>query len=145
MKTASELQHEFCAFWNQLANVAHGPGASSMARSNAVHILSTILTVYIPLHEGTDSAAVASFAPTGRQDSALRLPASYPFCNVHEVATGEKSAPRSPASSLAPSLAGSRPRVPTVDGLRLIPGADYVTRSQEGLRLCLAFPQSPQE
>jgi hypothetical protein len=126
MKTAPELQHEFCALWNELANVSRSPGASSMARSNAVHILSTIRTVYIPLHEGADSAAVASFPPTGRQDSALQLPASYPFCNVHEAATGEQSAPRSPASSLAPSLAGSRPRVPTVDSLRLTPGVASV-------------------
>ena len=86
---APKLQHEFCALWNELADVAQGRGqASRMARLNATHILSLIRTVYIPLHQGTtNSAPIAFFPSTGDQDPVLRLSSSYPRCTAHGAAT----------------------------------------------------------
>ncbi|KAI9458191.1 hypothetical protein BJY52DRAFT_1186997 [Lactarius psammicola] len=83
METAPELQHEFCALWNELTFVAQDQQlASGMAQTNAARILSIIRTVYVPLHKDTDSATVAFSSSTGDQDLVLRLPSSYPFCNV---------------------------------------------------------------
>ncbi len=86
MNAAPELQHEFCALWNELCNVARGQVASRMAQMNAVHILSIIRTVYVPLHEGMESAAVVLSSSMDDQDPNLRWPSSYPFCNVHGTA-----------------------------------------------------------
>jgi len=80
MKAAPELQHEFCALWNELASVAQGRRqASRMAQSNVARILSVVRTVYVPLHEDTNSAISSS---TGDQDHVLWLPSPYPLCNV---------------------------------------------------------------
>ena len=104
-KTAPELQYEFCSLWNELANIAHGGGeVSRMAQSNATHILSIIRTIYVPTHEGTISAAVAFSPSTGDQDSVLRLPSSYPLCDVHRVATGKSPIRPSGAPSISTHL-----------------------------------------
>ena len=104
-KTAPGLQHQFCSLWNELANIAHGEGeVSKMAQSNAIHILSIIRTVYIPTHEGTVSAAVAFSQSTGDQDSVLRLPSSYPLCEVHRIATGKSPIPPSDIPSISAHL-----------------------------------------
>jgi hypothetical protein len=135
MKTAPELQHEFCALWNELAFVAHGGGqASRMEQSNATHILSIIRTVYIPLHEGTDSGAVAFSLFTDDQESALRLPSSYPRCNVHRAATG-----KSPIRPLDP------PSTSTHSGVTSTPFAEaspYRPPSPRPLPLQHPYPEN---
>ncbi|KAH9057284.1 hypothetical protein EDB87DRAFT_1126221 [Lactarius vividus] len=63
--TLPELQHEFCALWNQVR--------SNDKRRMAGYILRPIWNVYIALHRDTDSA------PIGAD---LWDPSSYPACNI---------------------------------------------------------------
>ncbi|KAI0252039.1 hypothetical protein BJV78DRAFT_1282032 [Lactifluus subvellereus] len=82
---APELQHEFCALWNELARVAKGqepePVAPQTARLNTMHILSVIRNVYIPLH------GVMGFLPDEYHDrprdddDLLESAPSYPVCH----------------------------------------------------------------
>ena len=103
--TAPELQYEFCSLWNELINIAHGGReVSRMAQSNAVHILSIIRTVYVPTHEDTISAAVAFSPSTDDQDPVLRLPSSYPLCDIHRVATGKSTIRPSDTPSISTHL-----------------------------------------
>jgi hypothetical protein len=52
--TSPELQHEFCALWNQLVRKAQNDHDWIIAS----RILSPILRVYISLHRGTDAAPI---------------------------------------------------------------------------------------
>ncbi|KAI0252056.1 hypothetical protein BJV78DRAFT_1206839 [Lactifluus subvellereus] len=80
--TAPELRHQFCALWNDLVDVAQDSQRSSMARANAIHILSLIRTAYLPLHHGTRSAPVAYSASTDDHDPILLVGTSYTRCTV---------------------------------------------------------------
>ena len=72
-----ELQHKFCALWNQVVHEAQN-GESEMA----CDILKQIRNVYIALHEGTDCAPRRFSASTGDRDGILWHPSSYPLCNI---------------------------------------------------------------
>jgi hypothetical protein len=74
LDTSPELQHEFCALWNQANRSANIP----MAR----WILGPIRNVYLTLHLHTDSAPTAFSASTGEEDGILFHPTSYPLCNI---------------------------------------------------------------
>ena len=50
--TSPELQHEFCALWNQTVRTAQNGNSWNIAW----YILNTVRCVYIALHQGTDSA-----------------------------------------------------------------------------------------
>ena len=49
--TSPELQHEFCALWNQIVRRAQDDNSCWMAS----FILGQIRNVYMTLHQGTDS------------------------------------------------------------------------------------------
>jgi len=75
--TSPELQHEFCALWNQIVLKAQND-----AGSMALHILGPIRNAYIALHQGTNTAPTRFSASTSNRDVILREPSSYPVCNV---------------------------------------------------------------
>ena len=75
--TSPELQHEFCALWNQIVREARN-GSSGIPGN----ILRPIRNLYIALHEGTNSAPTRFFSTTGDDDSLLWVRDSYPVCNV---------------------------------------------------------------
>jgi hypothetical protein len=77
--TFPELQHAFCALWNDIVLEAwneEGP------INNPVRILREVRHVYIALHDGTDAALTAFSASTYHFDPVLRQPESYRLCNV---------------------------------------------------------------
>ena len=73
--TLPELQHDFCALWNEIVLKARITGAYSIP----VVILSHIRHIYIPLHQGTASAATV-FSVSN--NNFLHQPSSYPLCQV---------------------------------------------------------------
>jgi hypothetical protein len=74
LDTSLELQHEFCALWNEVVHAANG--------DIPWYILSPIRNVYLTLHPHTDSAPTAFDASTGDDDSILWGISSYPLCNI---------------------------------------------------------------
>ena len=70
--TSSELQHEFCALWNQIVREAQG----SNDRMMAFLILAPIRNVFLALHQFS--------AATGNWDVIPHQPSSYPLCKVSE-------------------------------------------------------------
>ncbi|KAH9017457.1 hypothetical protein EDB83DRAFT_2437292, partial [Lactarius deliciosus] len=85
--TLPDLQHEFCALWNQIVLKAQNDHDWRMA---AIYILRPIRNVYIALHEGTASAPTQFSTSTDDGDDVLFDPTSYPQCDVvshiHDVA-----------------------------------------------------------
>ncbi|KAI0252035.1 hypothetical protein BJV78DRAFT_386540 [Lactifluus subvellereus] len=78
---APELQHEFCTLWNELVNVEKDQQAPRITKLNAKVILSIIRTVYVPLHEGTESALVTLPPSTSDKDAPVDF--QYDLCVVH--------------------------------------------------------------
>ena len=76
--TSPELQHKFCALWNQIVNEVQG----SNDRWMVCLILKPIRNVYLALHQDTDSAPIQFSAITGDWNVILREPSSYPVCNI---------------------------------------------------------------
>ena len=78
--TSSELQHEFCALWNQIVNETQGSNDTEMASS----LLLPIRNVYLTLHQDTDSAPTHFSASTRDWERILCQPSSYPLCKVSD-------------------------------------------------------------
>ena len=83
---SSEMQHEFCGFWNELVHEAQ---VQAQAQNRTASYAPTITTdifrhlqkIYIALHESTDR----SLFFTSDGDGAIIPPsASYPLCNVQD-------------------------------------------------------------
>ncbi|KAH9025199.1 hypothetical protein EDB84DRAFT_1564132 [Lactarius hengduanensis] len=142
--TSPELQHAFCALWNQIVlhvqNLDHGP--------MALYTLGPIRNVYAALHQDTNSAPTRFSASTGDRDGALYQPSSYPVCNVaghiHDNVLHDNAAlPPAPlASSYAHSF--SVPAPPhVVESLSEVPPLDNFPVHQtsiEGLRISVTSP-----
>ena len=75
--SSPELQHEFCALWNQVVLKAQN-GEWRMA----AYILRQTRNVYIALHEDTDCAPMLFTTSTVDHDDILKQPFSYPLCNI---------------------------------------------------------------
>jgi hypothetical protein len=75
--TSPELQHEFCALWNQMVREAQ-KGTSHIPED----ILGPIRNLYIALHQGTNSAPTRFSPSTGDEDINLWDRAIYPVCTV---------------------------------------------------------------
>ena len=73
--TVPGLQHEFCAQWNLIIQIAS-------TTPYLVRILGGIRQPYIALHQGTDAAPTAFDASTPSDDIILDDLRSYPSCNV---------------------------------------------------------------
>ena len=76
--TSLELQHEFCALWNQLVRKAQNDHDWTIAGS----ILSPIRRVYIGLHHGTNSVPTRFPPSTRGADYILMEESTYPVCCV---------------------------------------------------------------
>ena len=91
--TSPDLQHEFCALWNQIVRNSRNIENEEMSE----HILKPIRHVYIRLHEGTNSAPTYFSASTVEDHDIFDDPDSYPLCNVtghgHESSTGTSLPP----------------------------------------------------
>ena len=104
--TLPELQHDFCAMWNQVIQVVQ-EARSGDANSWPVLILSEIRHHYIALHRGTDAAPTAFSEDTPDSDNILFQPSSYPLCNllshrsndVHDLPVAEATPPPAASSS----------------------------------------------
>jgi hypothetical protein len=81
--TLPELQDRFCALWNRIAFMAHDDQKfSEFERRYARTILRVIRTVYISLHDGTDSQPKAFSSSTQSLDPVLWDESSYPICTT---------------------------------------------------------------
>ncbi len=76
--TSPELQHEFCALWNQIVLNAKKDNSQAIV----AYILRPIRNVYIAVHQDTVSAPTRFSASTGNWDDILFWQSSYPVCNV---------------------------------------------------------------
>jgi len=76
--TSPELQHKFCALWNQIVLEVQNDDDRSMT----LEILGRIRSVYVDLHQDTDSAPTRFSPSTRDNDVILSRPPSYPVCNV---------------------------------------------------------------
>jgi Family of unknown function (DUF6535) len=89
--TLPELQHKFCALWNEIVREAH----KSRSPSIAFCVLQPIWHLYIALHPGTD-AIPSEFDPS-----------SYPLCNIpghhSDTVIGDRNSTPLPATDVAPS------------------------------------------
>ena len=76
--TSPELQHEFCALWNQIVRHVQNNNSLSMA----FFTLGRIRAVYLALHQDTECAPTRFSPSTSDWDGILRDPSSYPVCNL---------------------------------------------------------------
>jgi hypothetical protein len=79
--TAVELQHKFCALWNEVVQEARNDGFGS----TPTQILAGIRHLFVTLHRGTDAAPNQFPAPLDSiddSDAILRWPSLYPSCNI---------------------------------------------------------------
>jgi hypothetical protein len=108
--TSLELQHEFCALWNQVVRKAQGDEDWKIAN----RILSPIRMVYITLHQGTNCAPTRFSASTSDDDYILMEQTAYPLCNVpghiHDDSASTTISHTIPTMRPPASLAG--PNVP---------------------------------
>ena len=76
--TSPELQHKFCALWNQIVRRAQNGHKFKIAEC----ILKPIRHVYLRLHHDTNSAPTHFSASTSDSNDNLGDPDMYPVCNV---------------------------------------------------------------
>jgi hypothetical protein len=80
--TLPELQHDFCALWNEISRGAHNQGSSGTPARIKARILRDIRHLYIDLHRDTDAAPTAFSTSTDSRCSILDKPSSYPLCDI---------------------------------------------------------------
>ena len=78
LRISPELQHDFCAVWNEVVREAQNHGTYS----GFVYILREIRHHYISLHQGTDAVPTAFSGDINRFDPIFYEPSSYPLCNL---------------------------------------------------------------
>jgi hypothetical protein len=78
VRTLPELQHDFCALWNDVVQEAWKSGSDSIP----IYILRYIRHLYIALHQGTDSSPTLFSSSTADHDDVLSHDSSYPLCNI---------------------------------------------------------------
>ena len=76
--TLPELQHDFCALWNQIVRRVQNVNSGWMAFGT----LGRIRNVYLALHQGAGSTHAQFSASTGDSHRILAWPFSYPACNI---------------------------------------------------------------
>jgi hypothetical protein len=108
--TSPELQHEFCALWNQIVR----EGQNGDDRPMAWHTLRRIRGIYLALHQDTDSAPTRfSASPDDLSD----IPFSYPVCNL----PGHHPGPTPHIHNDSASTTSTRIVLPSHDDPALIP------------------------
>jgi hypothetical protein len=84
--TSPELQHEFCALWNQIVR-----RALEGDWTFAWRILRPLRSIYLALHQDTISAPTQFSASTYDTDDILQEPTSYPVCCVPDHALDDSA------------------------------------------------------
>jgi Family of unknown function (DUF6535) len=90
--TLPDLQHDFCALWNELVEKARDQGTFSIPAK----ILRGIRHLYVMLHQDTDTAPTAFSASTDSLDPILLQPMSYPVCNISRHRRDFRPSPSQP-------------------------------------------------
>jgi len=129
--TLPELQHEFCALWNEAVSGMCN-SEDPLIRHTFLTVLSHVRHLYSSLHHGTGATPRASSASTANHDDILRHRSSYPTCDIPahyphpdsafripDVVVGE-TANASPASSFMFACGDATPTTATATS----PGAD---------------------
>ncbi|KAH9971832.1 hypothetical protein BGW80DRAFT_421166 [Lactifluus volemus] len=121
--TLPELQHEFCALWNEIVLEASKDSESHdhdfTERRIPFWVLRPIRHIYIALHQDTNAAPVAFDASTDDFDSILERLSSYPSCNIPSHHSASETA--HPSSHPSPDLAHT-PTIPlTVHSITVAP------------------------
>jgi hypothetical protein len=126
--TSPELQHEFCALWNQIARKVDRrfPIPFRVRRSMKLYILPQICKVYLALHQDADPALLRLSAFTADEDLLLKS-FSFPLCDtpshhpypystphIHDVPTSTTVARSVPhdSAAMAPASPAGTPYVP---------------------------------
>jgi hypothetical protein len=78
--TSPELQHEFCALWNQIVRKAQND--DDLSQNLPWSTLHPIRGIYIKLHQGTDSAPARFCTTYDSNGLPQEDPSLYPVCNV---------------------------------------------------------------
>ena len=97
LDTSPELQHEFCALWNQVTHNAD--------YFESRYIFRPIRNIYLTLHLHTNCAPTEFSASTRDEDDILLVPSSYPLCNI----TSHHSHPVTYIHDVSASTATPRP------------------------------------
>ena len=129
--TLPELQHEFCALWNEIVRKLNGyrrdgpPVPIRVRRSMKLYILARIREVYLALHPDEDPALLPLSAFTADEDSSLRS-FRFPLCDTpghHPDSTPHMLHVTDDRVILVPSATPSPPLLP--DRLNVyVPGLD---------------------
>ena len=106
--TSSELQHQFCVLWNQIVREAQ----DGYNHNLAYYILRQIRSVYLSLHQGTDSSPTQFSASTGLGCVILRDPFLYPVCKVPDHLFG--STPHTHDDGVSATLTRAIPDDPNI-------------------------------
>ena len=116
--TPPELQHEFCALWNEIVQEAWRDGVDSMA----VKILREIRLAYIRLHKDTGASPTAFSDRTYYYNPILTNPLSYRICNLsHHRPTQTPRGPVSHRDTALPQTRASNPSLPPSTSQRCHP------------------------
>jgi hypothetical protein len=81
--TSPELQHKFCALWNEIV-------LDGIDWEMSYEILGRIRNIYLALHQDTNSAPTQFSASTSDDDDILWEHSSYPLCNVPDHCSDTK-------------------------------------------------------
>ena len=107
LNTLPELQHDFCALWNEIVHQAQSSGADG---NPFIDILIEIRHLYVVLH-GADAALGYFFASTTGHDDLFRQPAAYPLCMMPDH--HPNSATRTKETDSSTALVGGSSQVTT--------------------------------
>ena len=123
--TSPELQHEFCALWNQMVRAAQDRRIALYFR---LYMLDYIRGVYTALHQGTDSGLIYDFSDLGIAGTVCNVPShvldesaptTFPRTvqqHDHTLAIASLTSPDAPSSSIpAPPHVDENLTVPPLD------------------------------
>ena len=131
--TRPELQHEFCALWNDVVIQAR----TSQTDNTAINILREIRHAYIGLHKDTDVAPTAFSARTFYYNPVLTKPLSYRICNLPDHRPYRTTqGPVSHRDTAPPQTRASNPSLSSSTAQRRdSPNLSYSSTSLESQRL----------
>jgi hypothetical protein len=115
--TLPELQHDFCALWNEIVQEARHQGSSS----TPAHILREIRHLYIALHQGINHAPTVLSASTESPFDPNTLHLSSCLCDIashrpDSTARVPITDSRAPLHTQPPDSPDAFSRQPTLDG-----------------------------
>ena len=108
--TSAELQHDFCALWNEIVQEARNKGTGS----TPTQILAGIRHLFTTLHRRTNAAPIRFPAPISDDDNVLSWPWSYRSCNIasHHPDSAAENPATTPLTVPPPTPLGDSQNVP---------------------------------